>query len=181
MFYLIHAMLTRRTQCLCKQWLVCWCSGSLAHFSPQLELLMVKCQPFYLPKEFTDIIIIIVVAVYIPPNANANMALWELHDISKQQTAHPDGFFIIANHANLKVAIQSCQLKNPCTKILSELCHKKRQHAGFILYHHKRLIKGSPPPPSRILRSCVMLLPAYRPLLIQASTKNHQSGLKEPH
>lgn len=52
---------------------------------------MVKCQPFYFPREFTTIT---VVAVYI---------LQELHD--GQQTAHLDGFFIIAcdfNRANLK-------------------------------------------------------------------------------
>ncbi len=63
--------------------------------------MFVKCRPFYLPREFTAIVI---VAVYIPPCANAKDALRELYcAISEQQTNNPDGFFIIAgdfNHAN---------------------------------------------------------------------------------
>ncbi len=65
-----------------------------------------KCRPFYLPREFTAIVI---GAVYIPPCANAKDALRELYcAISEQQTNNPDSFFIIAvdfNHANLKTVL----------------------------------------------------------------------------
>ncbi len=69
--------------------------------------MVVKCRPLYLPWEITAIVI---VAVYIPPCANAKDALRELYSaISEQQTNNPDGFFIIAgdfNHANLKTLQQ---------------------------------------------------------------------------
>uniref|UniRef100_A0A8C1UAT8 Reverse transcriptase domain-containing protein n=1 Tax=Cyprinus carpio TaxID=7962 RepID=A0A8C1UAT8_CYPCA len=68
--------------------------------------MIIKCRPFYLPREYTAILL---VSVYIPPNnnnSNRNDALNELYQhISEQQTAHPDAFLIIAgdfNHADLK-------------------------------------------------------------------------------
>jgi len=64
-----------------------WCTDTAiieSHCSPDLEYLMVKCRPFYLPREFTSTI---VTAAYIPPDANAKLAMKELHAaISKQQT-----------------------------------------------------------------------------------------------
>ncbi len=64
------------------------------------------CRPFYLPREITAIVIVV---VYIPPYANVKDALRELYSaISEQQTNNPDGFFIIAgdfNHANLKTVL----------------------------------------------------------------------------
>ncbi len=75
--------------------------------------MVVKCRPFYLPLEFTAIVI---VTVYIPPCANAKDALRKLYSaISEQQTNNPDGFFIIAgdfNHANLKIVLSTCELYN---------------------------------------------------------------------
>ncbi|XP_051717819.1 uncharacterized protein LOC127495187 isoform X2 [Ctenopharyngodon idella] len=66
--------------------------------SPDLEYLMLRCRPFYLPREYT---VVIVMAVYIPPQANVKVALEQLYDvISKQQNIHPDGIFIIAGDFN---------------------------------------------------------------------------------
>ncbi|MGL5101055.1 MAG: endonuclease/exonuclease/phosphatase family protein, partial [Plesiomonas sp.] len=86
-----------------------WCTNSVIvgrHCSANLEFLMVKCRPFYLPREFTSTII---KAAYIPPDADANLAMKELHvAISKQQTAHPEAAFIVAgdfNHSNLKTVL----------------------------------------------------------------------------
>lgn len=63
----------------------------------------VRCRPFYLPQEFT---VVFVTIVYIPPGANANEALKELHDfISLLQTKHPETFYVVAgefNHVKLK-------------------------------------------------------------------------------
>ncbi|KAA0724168.1 putative RNA-directed DNA polymerase from transposon BS [Triplophysa tibetana] len=86
-----------------------WCTNSVIvgrHCSANLEFLMVKCRPFYLPREFTSTII---TAAYIPPDADAKLAMKELHAaISKQQTAHPEAAFIVAgdfNHSNLKTVL----------------------------------------------------------------------------
>ncbi|XP_073700550.1 protein NLRC3-like [Garra rufa] len=67
--------------------------------------MVIKCWPFYLPREYTAIPLC---AVYIPPTSNnyRSEALYELYQhISEQQTAHPDAFLIVAgdfNHADLK-------------------------------------------------------------------------------
>ncbi len=54
---------------------------------------MLLCRPFWLPREFTAIII---TAVYIPPQVNTDQALSELYgNISDQETAHPDAAFVI--------------------------------------------------------------------------------------
>ncbi len=66
--------------------------------SPDLEFHMLLCRPFWLPREFTAIII---TAVYIPPQANTDQALKELYgNISEQETAHPDAAFIVTGDFN---------------------------------------------------------------------------------
>ncbi|XP_024143131.1 uncharacterized protein LOC112155633 [Oryzias melastigma] len=64
---------------------------------------MLKCRPYYLPREFTAVFL---AAVYIPPRANSTAALGMLHDvISALETAHPDAVFIVAgdfNQCNLR-------------------------------------------------------------------------------
>ncbi len=66
-----------------------WCDERNLHSiksfcSPDLEFHMLLCQPFWLPREFTAIII---AAVYIPPQANTDQALKELYgNISEQET-----------------------------------------------------------------------------------------------
>ena len=66
----------------------------------------IKCRPIYLPREFT---VVLITAVYIPPDANANIALRLLHSsICSQQSKYPDAVFIIAgdfNHADLKAVL----------------------------------------------------------------------------
>lgn len=52
-----------------------WCTNSAivgSHCSANLEFLMVKCRPFYLPREFTSTII---TAAYIHPDADAKLAM----------------------------------------------------------------------------------------------------------
>lgn len=85
-----------------------WCDYANVHpvksfCSPDLEYLMIKCRPFWLPREFTAVII---TAVYIPPQADTDRALRELYSaISSEETAHPEAAFITAgdfNKGNLK-------------------------------------------------------------------------------
>ncbi len=69
-----------------------WCDERNLHSiksfcSPDLEFHMLLCRPFWLPREFT---VIIITAVYFPPQANTDQALKELYkNISEQETAHP--------------------------------------------------------------------------------------------
>ena len=56
-----------------------WCTncGLVKSYSSEaIELMTVKCRPYYLPQEFT---VAFVTIVYISPGANANEALKELH------------------------------------------------------------------------------------------------------
>ncbi|KAI4884175.1 hypothetical protein NFI96_007457 [Prochilodus magdalenae] len=83
-----------------------WCTAADTieqHCSPDLEFLTLRCRPFFLPREFSAVLL---TAVYIPPQANAKLALSRLHDaINNQLSAHPDGVVIVAgdfNHADLK-------------------------------------------------------------------------------
>ena len=83
-----------------------WCGDIQTvkkHCSPDVEFLLLKCRPYYLPREFTAVFL---VAVYIPPRANSAAALGVLHDvISVLETAHPDAVFITAgdfNQCNLR-------------------------------------------------------------------------------
>ena len=73
------------------------------HCSPDIELISVKARPFFLPRELT---VVLITAVYIPPDANTSIALSMLADtINKLQRSHPDGVHIVAgdfNQANLK-------------------------------------------------------------------------------
>lgn len=40
--------------------------------TPHLEYTVVRCRPFYLPREYS---MVLVIAVYIPPNANVKLVL----------------------------------------------------------------------------------------------------------
>ncbi len=128
--------------------------------------MVVKCRPFYLPREFTAIVI---VAVYIPPCANAKDALRELYSaISEQQTNNPDGFFIIAFHHNLKSVLPKFyQHVNFATRGNNTL--------DFVYTTVKNAYKAEPRPHLGYSdHISVMLTPAYRPLLKQAKQVQKQ-------
>lgn len=86
-----------------------WCtnSTSLSHVcSPLMEHLTVTCRPTYLPREFASVIVI---GVYIPPEANANAAVSELAcHISDTENSYPDAAIIVLgdfNHTNLSTEL----------------------------------------------------------------------------
>ena len=88
-----------------------WCTDNAhleSHCSPNIEYIMVKCRPFYLPREFS---VIIIIAAYIPPDANAKEAMKILYvAISKLQSTYPEAVFIIGgdfNHSRLKTVLPS--------------------------------------------------------------------------
>ncbi len=75
--------------------------------SSHLEHLSIICRPFYLPREFTSII---VTAVYIPPEADTGLTLSKLHDeLSGYINKHPDAACIIAGDFN---KAKSCRTFN---------------------------------------------------------------------
>ena len=72
--------------------------------SPELETLIIQRKPFYLPREFTSIVML---GVYIPPQANATAAIGALADhITTVETSNPDSLVLILgdfNHTTLSV------------------------------------------------------------------------------
>ncbi|KAI4885370.1 hypothetical protein NFI96_008195 [Prochilodus magdalenae] len=140
-----------------------WCKNSVlvsSYCSPLVEFMIVRCRPFYLPREFTAVLII---SVYIPPGATAKDALCELYSaISGLQNTHPDGLFIVAgdfNHVNLKSVLPKFHqhvnfatrganaLDLVYTNIPSAYRAEPRPHLGYSDH------------------ISVMLIPAYRPLV----------------
>ncbi|KAI4884329.1 hypothetical protein NFI96_003223, partial [Prochilodus magdalenae] len=140
-----------------------WCKNSVlvsSYCSPLVEFMVVRCRPFYLPREFTAVLII---SVYIPPGATAKDALCELYSaISGLQNTHPDGLFIVAgdfNHVNLKSVLPKFHqhvnfatrganaLDLVYTNIPSAYRAEPRPHLGYSDH------------------ISVMLIPAYRPLV----------------
>ncbi len=94
-------------------------------YSPHLEHLSIICRPFYLPREFSSIVI---TSVYIPPQADTSLALSKLHDeLSGYDNKHPDAAFIIAgdfNKANLKKVLPNFHQHISCpTRGLNTLDH----------------------------------------------------------
>ncbi len=142
-----------------------WCRDAVVvckHCSPLVEFMIIKCQPFYLPREFTAILL---VAVYIPPNSNNNTseALNDLYlHISEQQTAHPDAFLILAgdfNHADLKSVFP---------KIYQHVDFPTRgkNTLDFVYTTQRGAYKALPLPHLGASdHITVMLMPAYRPLV----------------
>jgi len=62
--------------------------------SPDIELLAVSLRPYYLPREFTQAIVIV---VYIPPAANALRATDVINSVTvRLQTLHPSAFISIS-------------------------------------------------------------------------------------
>lgn len=61
-------------------------------------LKLIKCRPYYLPRELTAVFIVV---VYIPLSAKASEAQGELHEnICSLQNNHPDAFNVIAGDFN---------------------------------------------------------------------------------
>ena len=142
-----------------------WCRDAAVvckHCSSLGELLIVKCRPFYLPREYTAVLL---AAIYIPPSStnNRSEALNELHQhISEQQTAHPDAFLILAgdfNHANPKSVLPQLHghvnFPTRGTNILDN-----------VYTTNKGAYKALPLPHLGASdHTTVILMPAYRPLV----------------
>uniref|UniRef100_A0A3Q3AYX4 Endonuclease/exonuclease/phosphatase domain-containing protein n=1 Tax=Kryptolebias marmoratus TaxID=37003 RepID=A0A3Q3AYX4_KRYMA len=78
--------------------------------NPDIELLVVSFRPYYLPREFTGVVL---EAVYIPPSAVADNTCDVISSIvAKIQTQHPNSFMAISgdfNHASLSATLPTFQ------------------------------------------------------------------------
>ena len=131
--------------------------------SPDLEFITVKCRPFYLPREFT---VVFLTAVYIPPQANAKLALASLHDAIQQLiNNHPDGVFIIAgdfNHAKLKTVM-------PTFHKLIDFPTRGNNILDQVYCNIAKGYKASPSPHlGRSDHISLHLTPAYTPLIVRS-------------
>ncbi len=140
-----------------------WCRDAVVvckHCSSLVEFMIIKCRPFFLPREYTAIML---AAVYIPPNSNNNRseALNELYQhISEQQTAHPDAFLVLAgdfNHADLKSVFP---------KIHQHVEFPTQGNTLYFVYTTQRGAYKALPLPHLGTSDhiTVMLMPAYRPI-----------------
>ncbi len=139
-----------------------WCDERNLHSiksfcSPDLEFHMLLCRTFWLPREFTAIII---TALYIPPQANTDQALRELYgNISEQETAYPEAAFIVTgdfNKANFRTIapkyFQHITINTRGDRV-PDHCYSPFRDA----------YKSLPRPPfGKSDYSSVLLLPAYR-------------------
>ncbi len=98
---------------------------SVAFLLAHLKHLSIICRPFYLPREFSSIV---VTAIYIPPQADTSLALSKLHDVlSGYINKHPDAACIITgdfNKAYLKKVMPNFHQHISCpTRGLNTLDH----------------------------------------------------------
>ncbi len=140
--------------------------------SPHLKYLSIICRPFYLPREFS---LIIITAVYIPPQADTSLALSKLHAVlSGYINKHPDVASIIAgdfNKANLRQVMPnfhqhiSCPTRGPnsldhcytqfknANKARSLPAFSKSDHAAiFLTPENKQRIIQEPPVEREVTR-----------------------------
>ena len=137
-----------------------WCSDveiiSL-YCSPDLEHLMIRCRPYYIPREFTSVV---VTAVYIPPHANTNQALDKLHAvINRTESSRPKAAFIVAsdfNNAKMRKVLPRYHQHISCpTRGANTLDH--------VYTPFRDVYKALPRPPfGKSDHVSVLLLPAYR-------------------
>ncbi|XP_030001385.1 uncharacterized protein LOC115427118 [Sphaeramia orbicularis] len=97
-----------------------WCINSKIiemHCSPNVEILAVSWRPFYLPRQLT---VAILIAVYIPLDANVSNALSLLLTVvNKQRLARSDGVSIVAgdfNQACLRTVLKLVQYVHCATR-----------------------------------------------------------------
>lgn len=143
-----------------------WCSNPttvFSHCSPDIEFLVIKCRPFYLPREINMIFII---AVYIPPSADTKEALNTLYNsISELNSIHPDGVTIVAgdfNQANMRKVLPNYhQHVDFATRGTNTLDHVYTSIKGAFKALPRPHLGSSD-------HSSVLLIPTYKPVLTRS-------------
>ncbi len=140
------------------------------------KLAIIICRPFYLPREFTSIII---TAVYIPPQADTSVALSKLHDeLSGYINKHPDAAAIIAgdfNKANLKKVMPNFHQHISCpTRGQNTLDHCYTQFKNA--YKARAL-----PAFGKSDHAAIFLTPEYKQRIVQRPPVEREVTRWSPH
>ncbi|XP_014834141.1 PREDICTED: uncharacterized protein LOC106911834 isoform X2 [Poecilia mexicana] len=125
-----------------------------------IELLTVGLRPYYLPREFTSVIVVV---VYIPPSAVAAAAGDVINStVAKLQTQHPDAFLAITgdfNHAPLDKTFNNFQQYVDCPT-------RDNKTLDLLYANAKDAYSASALPPlGRSYHNLVRLSPRYVPLV----------------
>ncbi|KAL0151264.1 hypothetical protein M9458_053455 [Cirrhinus mrigala] len=142
-----------------------WCNP--AHITvkericnPDVELCAVGLRPYYLPREFSHVVMVI---LYAPPSANPSIACDTIHSvIARIQTQHPSAFIAISgdfNHINLDKTLPTF------TQFVN--CPTREGRIIDLLYANERdAYSSSPLPPlGRSDHNLIHLTPFYVPLV----------------
>ena len=140
-----------------------WCTNCSvvgSHCSEAVEHLIIKCRPHYLLRKFTAVLII---AVYVPPHANATAALKELHDtINTLQNKYPEALYVVAgdfNHVWLRDTLptfqQHVKIATRGNNTLDKVYTNRRE--TYRAFPHPHLGSSD--------HISIMLAPAYCPVL----------------
>ncbi|XP_078802582.1 uncharacterized protein LOC144991990 [Oryzias latipes] len=144
-----------------------WCKPEHIHVkervcNPDVELLAIGLRPYYLPREFTNVIAI---NVYIPPTGKADAACDVIHSVTANlHTKHPGAFFFITgdfNHACLSSTLPTFHQYIQCTtrdKKTLDLLYANVTNA----YTSTAL-----PPLGKSDHNLVLLSPSYIPVVKQ--------------
>ncbi|KAJ8388031.1 hypothetical protein AAFF_G00148220 [Aldrovandia affinis] len=128
--------------------------------TPDIELLAVGLRPYYLPREFSHAIVVV---VYIPPSANAARACDVIHStVTRLQTDHPGAFVTINgdfNHAKLPKTLTGFTQYVKCStrenKILDMMyANVKEAYSSSAL-----------PPLGTSDHNLIHLVPTYKPVV----------------
>ena len=140
-----------------------WCTNSAVverFCSPDLEFALLRCRPHYLPREFS---VILIWAVYIPPQADAKLALARLANaISAQQSRHPEAALIIAGDFN------QTDLRTVCPRLHQHVsCSTRGENTlGHVYSNVQSGYQSIPLPPfGKSDHISLFLKPTYQQLL----------------
>ncbi|XP_033182022.1 uncharacterized protein LOC117152902 [Anabas testudineus] len=128
--------------------------------SPDIELLAVSLRPYYLPREFSCVIVI---TTYIPPSAAPDVACDVINSVTANlQNQHPNSFIIITgdfNHTSLDTTLPTfSQFVN---------CSTRDNKTLDLLYANIKDAYTSTalPPLGRSDHNLVLLTPVYTPIV----------------
>ncbi|KAK3550800.1 hypothetical protein QTP70_005722 [Hemibagrus guttatus] len=138
-----------------------WCNSASVvpltrSCTPNLELLTIKCCPFYLPWEFTSAIIS---TVHILPQADTDTALYKLHEaLTQHQTQHRDtARFVVGNFSSANIKRATPNLYQHGKRTLDH-CYTKIKD-GYKAQSH--------PPFGKSDHATIFLMPKYKQRLKQ--------------
>lgn len=127
-----------------------WCNPAHVSVKEQLctkdvEFIAVGIRPYYIPREFSHVILF---NVYIPPSADAAAACERLHGaVGSMQTRYPQSLLLISgdfNHASLSPTLPTFHQYVKC--------HTRENRTLDLLYANvKDAYTSNPLPPSAVL------------------------------